>query len=70
MNKKIILNQLEYINTMPKTAVFIGNAELFQIISAENGKTMFSGLASGPVFDEASGDTLSLIDFSTFTLIL
>lgn len=68
MNKKIILNQLGYINTMPKTAVFIGNAELFQIISAENGKTMFSGLASGPVFDEASGDTLSLIDFSTFNV--
>ena len=68
MNKKIILNQLGYINTMPKTAVFTGNAELFQIISAENGKTMFSGLASGPVFDAASGDTLSLIDFSTFNV--
>lgn len=68
MSKKIALNQIGYINTMPKTAVFIGNADSFQIVNAKNGKIMFSGLTGSLVTDTASGDTLSPIDFSTFNM--
>lgn len=68
MNKKIIINQLGYVDTMPKTAVYAGNADSFQIVNARNGRTMFSGLLGTPVFDEASGDTVSPIDFSTFNM--
>lgn len=69
MNKKIALNQLGYISYMPKTAVFIGSADSFQIIDAVSGRTMFSGIPNGPFPDEASRNTVSVIDFSTFNVI-
>ncbi len=68
MNKKIIINQIGYISNQTKTAVYAGTADSFQIVSAENGKTMFSGFLKPPVFDKASGDTVSLIDFSSFNV--
>ena len=66
MNKKIILNQVGYISNQVKTAVYAGSADSFQIVDAKTGKTMFSGLLRSTVYDKASGDTVSLIDFSTF----
>ena len=68
MNKKIFLNQVGYISNQKKTAVYTGTADSFQIIDAQTGKTMFSGLLRTTVFDKASGDTVSLIDFSTFNV--
>ncbi len=68
MNKKIIINQLGYIDSMPKSAVYLGSADSFQIVNSRNGRTMFSGLLGAPVYDEASGDTVSPIDFSTFNV--
>lgn len=68
MNKKIFLNQVGYISNQKKTAVYTGTADSFQIIDAKTGKTMFSGLLRTTVFDKASGDTVSLIDFSTFNV--
>ena len=68
MNKKIFLNQIGYISSQPKTAVYTGTADSFQIINARTGKTMFSGLLRTTVYDKASGDTVSLIDFSTFNM--
>lgn len=63
-----MLNQLGYISYMPKTAVFIGSADSFQIIDSISGKTMFSGIPNGPFPDEASKNTVSVIDFSTFNV--
>lgn len=68
MNKKIILNQIGYISNQKKTAVYAGSADSFQIVNAKNGKAMFSGFLKNPVYDKASGDTVSLIDFSTFNV--
>lgn len=68
MNKKIILNQIGYISNQAKTAVYAGTADSFQIIDAKTGKTMFSGLLRTTMYDKASGDTVSLIDFSTFNM--
>lgn len=68
MNKKIILNQIGYISNQVKTAVYAGTADSFQIIDAKTGNTMFSGLLRTTMYDKASGDTVSLIDFSTFNM--
>lgn len=66
MIRKIFLNQLGYVNHMPKTAVLSGTANSFQVIDARSGKTMFSGIPEGPFSDDASRDTVSIMDFSTF----
>ncbi|MBQ7980007.1 MAG: glycoside hydrolase, partial [Oscillospiraceae bacterium] len=68
MNRKIFLNQIGYISNQTKTAVYAGTADSFQIVNAKTGKTMFSGLLRSTVYDKASGDTVSLIDFSTFNV--
>lgn len=68
MSKKILHNQLGYINNMPKTAVFIGSADSFRIVDIKSGRTMFSGIPGDSVLDTASNDIVSLIDFSTFNL--
>lgn len=66
MNRKIIINQIGYGTAMPKTAVYLGEADSFLIVNAENGKTVFSGLVDEPAPDEASSDVVSHIDFSDF----
>lgn len=68
MNKKIVLNQLGYINTMPKTAVIVGAADSFQIVDIKHGRTMFSGIVEKSVYDPASNDTVCPIDFSGFNV--
>lgn len=67
MVKKIMLNQVGYIDTMPKTAYFTGSADSFQIINAKGGRTVFSGTPGEAVYDHASGDMVSLMDFSVLT---
>ena len=64
MGRKIMLNQLGYINTMPKTAYLTGSADSFQIVKARGGKTVFSGIPGVPVHDASSGDMVSVMDFS------
>ena len=68
MSKKIVHNQIGYVKNMPKTAVFIGTADSFRIVDIKSGRTMFSGIPKAPVQDQASNDTVSVIDFSTFNL--
>ena len=68
LSRKIILNQVGYISNQVKTAVYAGSADSFQIVNAKTGKIMFSGLLRSTVYDKASGDTVSLIDFSTFNV--
>ncbi|MBQ3161334.1 MAG: glycoside hydrolase family 9 protein [Oscillospiraceae bacterium] len=68
MNRKIFVNQIGYISNQVKTAVYTGTADSFQIVNAKTGRTMFSGLLRTTVYDKASGDTVSLIDFSTFNM--
>ena len=67
MVKKIMLNQLGYIDSMPKTAYFTGNTDSFQIVTVKGGKTVFSGTPSEPVYDPPSGDMVSSADFSGLT---
>ena len=67
MVKKIMLNQLGYIDTMPKTAYFTGTTDYFYIVRAKGGKTVFSGIPGDPVYDPPSGDMVSLMDFSEMT---
>ncbi|MCM1330332.1 MAG: glycoside hydrolase family 9 protein [Ruminococcus sp.] len=69
MNRKISVNQLGYISYMPKTAAFVGSADSFQIIDTSSGKTMFSGIPNGPFSDDASRNSVSVIDFSTFNVM-
>ena len=64
MVKKIMLNQVGYISKMPKIAYLTGSADYFQIVRAKGGKTVFSGTPSDPVYDHASGDNVSMLDFS------
>lgn len=67
MNKKIFLNQIGYVNTLPKTAALTGKCESFSIINASNGKVMFSGPITEPAYDPSSDDNVSQIDFSEFS---
>ncbi len=64
VSRKFILNQLGYCRAMPKTAVFEGAVDSFRVINAENGRTVFSGIAGEPVPDKTSGDMVSVIDFT------
>lgn len=55
---------------MPKTAVCAGNsggADSFEIIGSKR-RTMYAGELGKPLFDEASGEHVSIIDFSTFNV--
>ncbi len=61
--KKIMFNQLGYIYNMQKLAYFTGYADSFQIVRSHGG-VAFSGTPEHTVYDEASGDNVSLIDFS------
>lgn len=64
MSRKIVLNQLGYCRSMPKTAVYLGAADSFRIVDARNGRTVLHSPAGRPVADEASSDLTSEIDFS------
>lgn len=64
MLKKIIVNQLGYCLSMPKTAVYTGATDSFRVVDAETGKTVLHGLAGEPLTDKASMDTVSELDFS------
>lgn len=68
MRSKIRLNQLGYITNMQKKAVFIGNPSSFEIADAHSGKVMYAGVMTKFGYDEASGEDVSVIDFSTFAL--
>ena len=68
MKSKIRLNQLGYITNMNKRAVYIGNPTSFEIADAASGKVMYAGVMTKFGYDEASGEDISIIDFSTFAL--
>lgn len=68
MKSKIRLNQLGYITNMNKKAVFIGNPTSFEIADAMSGKVMYAGVMTKFGYDEASGEDVSVIDFSSFAL--
>lgn len=68
MKSKIYLNQIGYISHMPKSAAYTGTGSFYQIIEAVSGKLVYSGTIPKPVSDEASGDNVSQLDFSTFNM--
>lgn len=53
---------------MHKTAAFTGTGSFYQIIEANTNKPVYSGTIPSPIFDEASGDYVSTLDFSTFNM--
>ncbi len=68
MKQKIFLNQVGYISHMHKTAAFTGSGSYYQIIEAKTNKPVYSGTIPEAVYDEASGDDVSILDFSTFNM--
>lgn len=67
MKSKIHVNQLGYISSLSKKASFTGQGSGFEIIDTKTRKTMYAGRLNKPLADEASGDTVSTADFSSFS---
>lgn len=70
MKPKFFINQLGYELYGPKTAIITdaGQSEYFSIADSKSNRVMLTGQLSDPVFDEASGETASVADFSSFRL--
>ena len=66
MKSKIHVNQLGYMTNLNKKAVFTGSGGGFEVVDAETRKTMYAGRLEKAVYDEASGDSAAVADFSTF----
>lgn len=62
----IFINQVGYAANQTKRASYIGDAKDYEVCCPD-GTTIYTGRISEPVFDEASGDNVSVIDFSDFT---
>ncbi|MBQ8780047.1 MAG: glycoside hydrolase family 9 protein [Oscillospiraceae bacterium] len=67
MKAKIHVNQLGYISRLGKKASFTGQSSGFEIIDSETRKTMYAGRLGKRLYDEASGDSVSTADFSSFS---
>jgi len=72
MTKRIALNKLGYCRFMPLTAVYISGGvdsirvlDSFSVVDAKNGRTVLSGIPGKALYDKASSDTVSVIDFSS-----
>ncbi|MCL2208669.1 MAG: glycoside hydrolase family 9 protein [Treponema sp.] len=59
----IHLNQTGYCEDMPKKAIITGKGECCFIVSSDN-DIVFEPRMTEPFFDEASGDTVRVVDFS------
>lgn len=70
MKAKFYINQLGYELYGPKTAVVTGvsQSEYFSLADCATDKIMLTGQLSEPAFDEASGETSAIADFSSFRL--
>ncbi len=68
IRNKIHINQLGYVSSLKKEAAVIGGRGSFEIINAITNKTMFVGKLSKSTFDKASGENVSIADFSMFEL--
>ncbi|MBC8374676.1 MAG: glycoside hydrolase family 9 protein [FCB group bacterium] len=63
----IHLNQLGYLPHGYKSAVIIGSSETFNIVDAQTQAVVHKGSLGEPQYWEASGETVRLADFSSFT---
>jgi endoglucanase len=57
-------NQVGYDSNLPKKAVLTGQGELCVILDANGHAKVCQPRLSEPVYDEASGDTVRIVDFS------
>ena len=60
----ILVNQVGYMPDAEKVALVRSAAEEFEIIEAETGKVIFTGITGKPLYWELSGDTVRAADFS------
>lgn len=66
--ESIRLNQLGFYPNAPKIAIVVGDAQaIFQIMTADQKKVVFSGQLSAPHTNPFSGKTTRTANFSTFT---
>lgn len=63
----IHINQLGYAPNAPKTFVSATQGGAFAVHTATTDEPVYTGLMSGPIHDEASGDTVYIGDFSGVT---
>ncbi len=63
----ININQLGYRPNDSKVAVFSGQDTQFDVVDAQTGSVVFSGIITGSVQDAASGQTVRYGDFSALT---
>jgi beta-glucosidase len=66
---KVAINQVGYFVGAPHYAMMVaqGNySTAWSIIDNQTGEMVYAGLTGAPVFDEASGDLVYIIDFSRF----
>lgn len=66
MKKKIHINRLGYMTGMPKNAVCCVSANIFHIVDASLGISVYAGRLTHPFFDRESGMTVRIADFSDF----
>ena len=67
--QKIILDQIGYLPSMQKSAVFrgISTDSEFQVIDLQNGEAVYTGKAGIGKYDKYSGETVCCGDFSELT---
>ncbi len=66
--KNIYINQLGYINSLRKKAVFTGPAGPYEIIDAKTGKVLMVGDFEKTSAKRKFGESISVADFSSFQL--
>lgn len=68
MKNKILVNQLGYLTTGYKTAVYAASSgDSFSVCSAESNKTVFKGHMSEVMYDPIAGENVRRLDFSELT---
>ncbi len=68
MKNKILINQIGYITSLKKEAVFIGSAGPYEIIDAKSGRVMMIGNFEKAPDEQSFGENYCVADFSSFQL--
>ncbi|MCB9438531.1 MAG: glycoside hydrolase family 9 protein [Anaerolineales bacterium] len=68
--RQVSINQVGYFPNAPKIAVLASEGtsrRTWSLLDAETGEMLTAGITGAPYVDEASGDTIHTIDFTSFT---
>lgn len=66
MKNRITVNNLGYMTGIPKYAVCKVSVNVFYLVDASNGASVYAGRLSRSFFDRESGETIRFADFSDF----